>query len=284
MSAPGAIETPSGKSQAGENFPVGSWLLPRKLRPHIAQFYRFARAIDDIADNPELASKTKIERLNAMEDAVCGGERYGQVGFETATLMHDSLLETRITTRHCTDLIEAFCQDAVKNRYEDWEEVISYCMRSAAPVGRYLLDLHGENQSNYLYSDALCNALQIINHLQDCKDDYRELDRVYLPRIWLNEYNAPVETLEGRSLNRPLRLVVNRCLEGTKELMKTAEKLPARLKNRQLATEAAVIVSIANKLIGELEKRDPLAESIVLSKAQLALCTMSGIVRGVLRY
>ncbi len=283
MSSTTAVETPSGKNEDTENFPVGSWLLAKKLRPHVAIFYKFARAIDDIADNPELTPKTKVERLNAMAEAVCGRGNYDAAGYETASRMHKSLEETGITTRHCTDLVDAFRQDAVQNRYQDWDGLIGYCLRSAAPVGRYLLDLHGEDKVHYPYSDALCNALQVINHLQDCKDDYLELDRVYLPKVWLDEYGAGVAVLRDSAAGGPLRHVLDRCLKATRELMKTADKLPGKLQNRRLAAESAVIVNIANSLILELDRRDPLSERVKLSKGQLARCTLSGIVTGLLR-
>ena len=277
MSTSATIETPSGKGASDENFPVGSWLLPKKLRPHVARYYRFARAIDDIADNPELSPDTKIERLNAMADAVCGGEIRHEPGFETAKHMHESLVETNITSRHCTDLVDAFRQDAVQGRYTDWDELIGYCLRSAAPVGRYLLDLHGEDPRGYEYSDALCNALQVINHLQDCKDDYHELNRVYLPSQWLSECGIDVTELDKSHESAALRTVIDRCLEGTRRLMETADELPKRLKSRQLAMESAVIVNLAHKLVDELSRRDPLAERVVLTKPQLAVCTLSGI-------
>ncbi|MEM7425027.1 MAG: squalene synthase HpnC [Pseudomonadota bacterium] len=282
MSTAAVVETPSGKDETTENFPVGSWLLPAELRPHIAKFYRFARAIDDIADNPELVAKTKVDRLEAMDAAVCGGETYGQRGYETASVLHDSLKETGITTRHCSDLVDAFKQDALKNRYDDWDDLISYCMRSAAPVGRYLLDLHGEDRSGYPYSDALCNALQVINHMQDCKDDFLEMDRVYLPDVWLKQHDTGVAALREDRASWQLRAVIDKCLDGSAELMKTANLLPRRLKNRRLAMESAVIVNIANKLIAELRTRDPLAERVKLSKGQLARCTFSGILGGLI--
>ncbi|MGI9371094.1 MAG: squalene/phytoene synthase family protein, partial [Hyphomicrobiales bacterium] len=169
-----SIETPSGKGASDENFPVGSFLLPKHLRPHIARFYAFARAIDDIADNPDLPSAEKSKRLTIMDDVV-SGKTFDASGLEVAISMRESLVETGITTQHCSDLVDAFQQDVVKNRYDDWDEVIGYCMRSASPVGRYLLDLHGESDREYVYSDALCNALQVINHLQDCGKDYTEM-------------------------------------------------------------------------------------------------------------
>ena len=279
MTSADVIETPSGKGAADENFPVGSWLLPRKLRPHVARYYRFARAIDDIADNPELVPNDKVERLNAMADAVSGHEIRHEPGFETASRMYDSLTETNIPARHCTDLVDAFRQDAVKGRYANWDELIGYCLRSAAPVGRYLLDLHGEDQRNYRYSDALCNALQVINHLQDCADDYRELDRVYLPGDWLADCGIDVTELDKSRSSAALRAVLDRCLDATRGLMEEADELPKRLKNRHLAMESAVIVNLAHKLVAELSARDPLAERVVLTKAQLAVCTLSGILR-----
>jgi len=162
-------ETPSGKGSKDENFPVGSLLLSKVVRPHVAVFYAFARAIDDVADNPKLAPEEKIERLDGFDQALMGLN--DDPAFEKAHIVRSSLIYTGVPIQHCRDLISAFKQDAVKSRYENWDELIDYCDRSAAPVGRYLLDLHGVSKDLYAASDALCNALQVINHLQDCKDD-----------------------------------------------------------------------------------------------------------------
>ena len=86
-----------------------------------------------------------------------------------------------VTSAHCHELLAAFRQDATKTRYADWGELMGYCRLSASPVGRYLLDLHGKSRDTWPASDALCDALQVINHLQDCADDHRQLDRVYIP-------------------------------------------------------------------------------------------------------
>jgi len=174
-----SIETPSGKGAAGENFPVGSFLLPRALRPHLAAFYAFARAADDIADNPALAPVDKIARLDRMAKALEGAQG-GDSAPEKARRMRESLAVTDVSPRHCLDLLDAFRQDAVKSRYEDWHDLLDYCNRSAAPVGRYLIDLHGEDRALWPPADALCNALQVLNHLQDCGEDYRAMDRVYI--------------------------------------------------------------------------------------------------------
>lgn len=208
-----SIEAPSGKDVAYENFPVGSWLLPARLRPHVAVFYAFARAIDDIADDPQLPPEEKIARLTGFEAALLGREK--RDGFAKAHAMRQTLAASGISVRHCLDLISAFKQDATQVRYRRWEDLIDYCNRSAAPVGRFLLDLHGGGRNGYTAADALCNALQVINHLQDCQEDYRLLNRVYLPCDWLAEAGAAVEDLDRPRTTPALRHVIDRMLDAT---------------------------------------------------------------------
>ena len=271
------METPSGKGAKDENFPVGSFLLPKALRPHVARFYAFARAIDDIADNPKLAPEDKVARLSAFERALTTDE--AEPGYETGARLRQSLIETDVTPQHGCDLVSAFKQDAVKQRYANWDELIDYCLRSASPVGRYLLDLHGEDPSGYPQSDALCNALQIINHLQDCRDDYEEMDRVYIPEDWLTEAGADVTHLSAPRSSDGLRQVQLRCVRNTQALMVEAQRLPGKLKSRHLALESAVIVEIAEQLLRELAKRDPVAERIELTKPQFLWCAIKGVVK-----
>lgn len=268
-------ETPSGKSAADENFPVGSFLLPRHLRPHVATYYAFARAIDDIADNAHLPPAEKLDRLDGFAAAIMG--ETGEPAFTKAHAMRASLLATGVTERHCLDLISAFRQDAVKNRYESWAELIDYCDRSASPVGRYLLDLHGEDPAGYRYSDALCNALQIINHMQDCADDHAEMDRVYLPQQWMRETGAVTEDLARPALTPAMRQVLDRAVEGTHGLIRDARRLPGGLASRRLALESAVIVRIAERLNRRLSREDPIATRVALSKPAALGCTALGI-------
>jgi len=259
------VETPSGKDAAYENFPVGSWLLPAHLRPHIAAFYRFARAIDDIADNPGLAADDKIARLEGFEQALMG-ENAGDSAFATGHRMAESLAATGVPTRHCLDLIDAFKQDAVKNRYADWSELIRYCERSAAPVGRYLIDLHGGSAIGYGPSDALCNALQVINHLQDCKADFEEMDRVYLPANWMRETGVGVAALGAAKATPALRHVLDRCLDGAEAMLAESHRLPPGIKSRRLGMESAAIIRIAEKLCEKLRREDPVAGRVALGK------------------
>ncbi len=274
-----SAETPSGKGAGDENFPVGSFLLPKALCPHVAKFYAFARAIDDIADNPDTAADEKIRRLRDFDAALKGEPGYG-VEYEKAHALRASLAETGVPTKHGSDLVAAFVLDAEKSRYADWNELLSYCELSANPVGRYLLDLHGEDKAGYRYSDALCTVLQIVNHLQDCGDDRRELDRVYVIEPWLAAEGGGIEDLDAPKSSAALEKVKHRMLDGCDALMKDARKLPAALNSKHLAMESAVIVRLASRLIALLRKGDPLAERVALSKLDFAAAGLTGIVAG----
>lgn len=271
-----AVEAPSGKDAAYENFPVGSFLLPAATRPHVAVFYDYARAIDDIADNPALAGEEKLARLDGFERALLGHKRVEDPAFAKAHAMRRVLETTGISVRHCLDLISAFKQDAVKHRYADWSELIDYCDRSAAPVGRFLLDLHGGARHGYRSSDSLCNALQVLNHLQDIQDDYRKIDRVYLPQSWLGEAGSADIDLDRPAATPALRRVIDRCLDGIDELLEEAAELPSGLASRRLALESGAILNIAHSLSRLLRRQDPLARRVQLGKLAFLWCCIRG--------
>ena len=282
MNEASTVETPSGKTASEENFPVVTRLLPARLRSHIATFYAYARAIDDIADNPDLDPTEKIERLDGFARVVSGVGSMNPA-FRKAYELSRSLAATRVSDRHCVDLVQAFKQDATKLRYDNWDDLIGYCNLSAAPVGRYLVDLHGESANLYPASDALCNALQVLNHVQDCQDDYKALNRVYLPGNWMDEAGVDVKALGGKRSTKALRRVLDLCLDATDGLLDVAGRLPGRLRNPRFAMDAAVIIAIAQQLSAELRRRDPLAERVVLTKMQYAACCGYGIGRVLFR-
>jgi hydroxysqualene synthase len=275
-----ALETPSGKGARDENFPVGSWLLPARLRPHVAAFYAFVRAADDVADSPDLAPEEKLARLSRFEWALIGPPALA-ASLPKAEALRMSLAATGVSPRHALDLLAAFKRDATQLRYRDWSDLLDYCALSASPVGRYLLDLHGEASELYRFSDPLCDALQVLNHLQDCADDYRRLDRVYLPLDSFATAGTGVEALGREATSPALREVLDRVLDGVDRLVATAGELPRTLRNRRLAAEAAVILEIARRLAKELRRRDPLAERVELSRPQCLLCGLLGIARTV---
>ena len=176
----------SGKGHRDENFPVASWLLSEERRGPILAFYRFVRAADDVADHADLPPETKLKLLDDLDDALTGRGRPAP----EAEPLRLALAERGLSPKHALDLLKAFRLDAGKNRYADWSELMDYCALSAAPVGRFVLDVHEEDPSIWPASDALCSALQVINHLQDCAKDYRGLNRVYLPLDTLAAHGA----------------------------------------------------------------------------------------------
>jgi squalene synthase HpnC len=273
-----AFESPSGKWSSDENFQVGSWLLRAALRPHVAAFYAFVRSADDIADNPELAPAEKVSRLERFEAALTGPPTPAAT-FPKAAALRASLAATGVSPRHALDLLAAFKRDATKLRYRDWPDLLGYCALSASPVGRFLLDLHGEAAELYRLSDPLCDALQVLNHLQDCKADYLALDRVYLPLDGFAAAGIGVEALRAPRASPALRTVLERALAGVDGLLGAAGALPRALRSPRLAAESAVILEMARRLAQELRRRDPLAERVELTRLRFALCGARGLGR-----
>jgi farnesyl-diphosphate farnesyltransferase len=271
------VETPSGKWRSSENFPVGSLLIRRDLRPHVHAFYRFARNADDIADNPALSADQKIARLDRMA-AILDGDTGSDS--PAASAMRESLIETGMTAQHCHDVLHAFRLDAVKLRYRDWDDLMGYCRYSASPVGRQLLDLHGESRTTWPASDALCSALQVLNHLQDCADDYRRLDRVYLPVEDLAAEATGVEALTANVSSPGLRRVFDRLLNRTALLINQARGLPPLVASRGLRWESAVIVDLARRLLRRLRRGDPVAAGVGLRKSDFLVAFATGVSRG----
>ncbi|HLY06663.1 MAG TPA: squalene/phytoene synthase family protein, partial [Rhizomicrobium sp.] len=205
----------SGKGHRDENFPVASLLIRKIHRPVILAFYRFARAADDVADHPAAEPNEKLKILECMWRSIQGESATSS----EAIALRRYLLERGVTPRHALDLLEAFRRDVTKRRYNNWGELMDYCRHSAAPVGRFVLDVHGESHSTWPASDALCTALQVINHLQDCGNDYRALDRVYLPLDLLTEIGAEVTDLAAPIATPPLREAISRLAKRTQELL-----------------------------------------------------------------
>ncbi len=268
------VEHPSGKDRGGENFPVGSWLIKKPLRPHVYAFYRFARNADDIADASDLSADEKLRRLDRM-GAVLDGASGDDA--PTAAAMRVTLAATGVPATHCRDLLDAFRLDATKLRYANWDELMAYCRLSASPVGRFLLDLHGESRDTWAASDALCNALQVINHLQDCADDYREIDRVYIPEDLLAAAGIGVTALSAPASSPALRRVLDQCLDLTRPLVAQARALPGGVRSPGLRRESAVIVTLAERLMALLARRDPLAERVKLGRMDMLLAAVSGL-------
>ena len=271
-----SIETTPTKNHKQENFPVGSWLLSQKIRFKILIFYKFARAADDIADSANLSSNEKIKRLNLFKKAI-ESNKSNKIKISKVEDLRKICIKNKIKINHALNLLKAFKQDAIKKRYKNWSELIRYCKYSAVPVGRFMIDLHKEKQKAYKYSDPLCIALQILNHLQDCKEDYENLDRVYLPMQFLKKYNVKLSQLKKNVTEKNLRLVFNEILKNTEKLIIEAGKNKKNMKHKHLSLETSFILEIAKKLLQLLKNNDPLKKKVMLKKFDYIYCFAKGL-------
>jgi squalene synthase HpnC len=269
-------EARSGKGHRDENFPVASRLIHPRHRAPILAFYEFVRTADDIADHATLAPQEKLDLLNRLEATLLGRNDDDPVG----VALRAQLAARQLSPRHAQDLLTAFRMDVTKLRYRDWDDLIGYCTYSAMPVGRFVLDVHGESRAVWPANDALCAALQIINHLQDCKKDYRDLDRVYVPGDALAAAGATVEDL-GKAASTP---ALRQCLQGlaarTGKLLDQSATFSASIRDARLTFEVAVIQALASRLVAMLRTRDPLSERVHLTKSGVAAVGLVGLFYG----
>ena len=257
-----------------ENFPVGSFLIPKDCRKHVHAFHLFARNADDISDDPHLPNAEKLKSLTAIQESLSDKPQNLP---DWAKPYYYTLVETGTSAKNGKDLLSAFIQDVNKSRYANWDELMDYCYRSAASVGKVLIDIHGEKNADIEGADALCNALQVLNHLQDCKDDYIKLNRVYIPQNWLDAERSGEEELGHEQISEELRRVVNRCLVKIDALLKRAENMPNSFNRRGLRLESAVILRLAKALSYRLKREDPLSDKVKVSKLGWFWCGARGI-------
>lgn len=270
-------EFDSGKSHKDENFPVASFLIRPELRSAILVFYRFARAADDIADHETASPETKLAQLAEMRAGLDGR------GAREAMALAQVHRDYGVDPVHAHELLDAFVQDVNQSRYADWDELIGYCRLSAMPVGRFVLDLHGEDRATWPANDALCAALQVINHLQDVKKDYLERDRVYIPLPMLERAGLSTEVLAGTEAPPELRQVIVRLARQTQGLLRQSAVFSRQIRDTRLAAEVAVIQRLAEDLTEGLLVRDPLADKVHHSKPRAAFLALGAIAKHALR-
>ncbi len=191
-----------------ENFPVGK-LVPKGMQKHVHAVYAFARTADDLADEGYAGSgraegkrdvMTPEERLAALEDwerQLCSPP--GTPGLNVIFIaLHETIRELNLPFSLFTDLLSAFKQDVVKKRYANFDEVLDYCRRSANPVGRLVLLLHGKREEElHVLADHICTGLQLANFWQDVGVDL-EKDRMYLPEDDRKKFGVTEDALFAR--------------------------------------------------------------------------------------
>jgi squalene synthase HpnC len=269
----------SGKGHRDENFPVASFLIHPRHRGVILAFYNFVRTADDIADHAGMAANEKLLLLDRLDGGLAGKNDDDAV----AVRLREALVERALSPGHAQDLLAAFRLDVTKLRYRDWDDLLHYCAYSAMPVGRFVLDVHGESRSTWPANDALCAALQIINHLQDCKEDYRNLDRVYVPLDTLAASGTGVEALREPRASPALLAALHGLAERTELLLSDSDVFPLLINDRRLALEVSVINTLAHRLTRLLKTRDPLSDRVHLPMPAVLGRTVIGILSGAYR-
>lgn len=233
-----------------ENFPVGSFLLPRKKRVHVHRLYAFARTADDIAD--ELRDRDALAAWRAATMLALEGAsppRVPQLLADLASTVETEGLDAGLLFR----LLDAFDRDLVQDRYRDREDLASYCRDSADPVGRLMLQLFGcATEENEALSDAICTGLQILNHAQDVQKDWKERERIYLPATLLAAHHVAIEDFDQDVASPRLCACIGDFADWARACLRKGWSLPRRIGGR-FGLELASIVSAASVVLERLD-------------------------------
>jgi squalene synthase HpnC len=256
----------SGKGHRDENFPVASFIIKPRHRAAVMAFYRFARKADDIADHPHEAATIKLVLLDRMR-ATLEGESDADA---EALALRTAQAARGLSPQHGLDLLEAFRRDVTKTRYADWADLMDYCRYSAMPVGRFVLDVHGEDPALWPANDALCAALQVINHLQDCAKDYAALDRVYIPEDAFVAAGCQATALAAPRASPALASAIRTLAHKTAALLDQSRPFARGIRDARLAYEVAAIQRLAEDLNEKLMRCDPLSERVHHTKLETA--------------
>ena len=267
----------SGKSYSDENFPVASFLMTKKIRSIVRVFYFFARMADDIADHQKLSSNQKKNILLFFDNAISKSKKTNNKVLDKMIARFKELPSGK---KYSRNLLKAFMMDASNKKYKNWNDLLYYCKFSANPVGRFVIDAVNERKNIekiYEASDSLCTALQIINHIQDCKKDFKELNRVYIPESFFKKYSLDKKILrKSKSIENFERLKIEIVDNVLVSLRKT--KLGLReIQSWRLRKETLIILNIAKRLCNLLKINDPLEKQIKLSRIDFIFCFFKGI-------
>ncbi len=238
-----------------ENFPVASILLPRRLRKPVAAIYHFARTADDIADEGILPDEERLRQLDAFRDEL---DRIGN-NETPATLLFQNLAseikQHQLPLTPLYDLLDAFSQDVVKKRYDNYADLLDYCRRSANPVGLLLLHLYGEATSvNIAYSDAICTSLQLINFWQDVAKDYA-INRIYLPLDEMAEFDVNDTQIAQGICDENFKKLIKFQVDRARTLMLQGAPLGSILSGR-IGLEMRMIIAGGLRILDKLKAAD----------------------------
>ena len=236
-----------------ENFPVASFLLPRRLRRAVEIIYRFARQADDFADEGNISNPERLLQLDSFRAEL---DRIADAKVPLTPLFRDVaniVAQHHLPLQLFHDLLDAFSQDVVKKRYANFDEVLDYCRRSANPVGRLLLHLYQDvNPQNLVHSDAICTSLQLINFWQDIKKDYA-IGRIYLPQDELARFGVTEEHIANEWVDKAWRELMQFQVQRARAMLHDGAPL-GRILTGRIGLEMRLIIAGGNRILDKLER------------------------------
>ena len=238
-----------------ENFPVASFLLPKRLVPAVEAIYAFARSADDLADEGDAAPAERLAALLRYEDALDAIGRDEALADPLFRRLATIIAQYRLPLQPFRDLLSAFKQDVAVKRYPDFGQLLDYCRRSANPVGFLMLSLYGAAaDANVRDSDAICSSLQLINFLQDVAID-REKDRIYLPADELARFDVDTAQLDRKQADARWRALMKFELDRARALLLSGAPLALRLPGR-IGWELRLVVQGGLRILEKIEQVD----------------------------
>ena len=262
---------------------AGMWLLPAAVRPRVGLLRLFCAHADAIAADAARPASERLARLDSLDAALRATP--DAVGHDDAIVMagrlRDALTAAGVSTEHPRHLVQACKKQVMEPRCRGWSDLLLSCRFGAAPLGRCLLELHGEDPSGA--AEVLCCALEILARLRRCKTDYLQRRRIDIPGDWLRQAGAAEADLGADHLSPALRAAVDRMLDRVAELLRSARPLPGQVRHRGLRMEAAIALRRAEFWTERLRRQDPLRANITMSPLRNTLLVGRGLVEG-LRY
>jgi phytoene/squalene synthetase len=256
--------------------------LPERLRPAAAAFHALARLAGEVADDASLPAERRLALIDALDALLDGRKPEIPLALSVAAAARDFLREAQAAggdPRHAQHMLQAMRQDCGKGRYRDWPDWLVYARYAAAPFGRLLLDISGEDKAALPAVEALACAMLLLSHLQDCGDHYRQLDRVYLPERWLREQGAAIEELAAERASPAICAVFGEAAHAAQRLLATAAPLPGQIRNRRLRAEAATLLFLTRRWAKRLAASDPLHGPVRLTAYDRGMALAYGVWR-----
>ena len=243
----------------GLTAPPDRWIAPEHA-PHVDAFSGFLKSAREIADDVGAPAEERKSRLKAL-----GAGLDGAGNGPACAALRDACTQTGASLEHARHVLQACEKDLTASSYRSWSELLTYCRYAAAPAGRFVFELHGEDERAKKCADSLFSAWQVLHIIQGCKDEFAVRGRVYLPAMWMRQNDVAAEDLGKNRASAQARKVLAQCLDGVQRLIDSAASQTECIREDSLRDGARASLGMADRLSQKLLRRDPLARDIDLT-------------------